>query len=64
MNSGRLENKNGNWMYMEESWILPKESFPEGDIRDSLGRVLKANLESRGMHLKLKHKIICTVELY
>ena len=24
-NGDRLENKNGVWMYMEETWILPNE---------------------------------------
>ena len=69
-NSGKLENKNGNWMYMEETWILPDETktkdLPEGQnlkegqvIRNTLGKVLKANLFSKGMHLKLlKHKTI------
>ena len=25
-NGDRLENKNGVWMYMEETWILPNEN--------------------------------------
>ena len=56
-NNGRLENKNGDWMYMEETWILPNETktkdLPEGQvIRNTLGRVLKADLQSKSMHLK------------
>ena len=73
-NSGRLENKNGDWMYLRETWILPNETkakdSPLGQItqnqgqvirkqnqgqviRNNLGKVLKANLDSKGMHLKL-----------
>ena len=53
-NSGRLENKNGDWMYMEETWILPNESQTKDGqmIRNALGKVLKADSESKGMHLK------------
>ena len=60
-NSGRLENKNGDWMYLEATWILPNETktkgLPEGQvIRNTLGRVLKADSHSKGMRLKLlKH---------
>ena len=63
-NSGRLENKNGDWMYLEATWILPNETktkgLPEGQvIRNTIGRVLKANSKSKGMHLKLlQHKTI------
>ena len=70
-NGGRLENKNGDWMYMDETWILPNETktevrkrgqkFVEGQvIRNTLGRVLIAKRVSKGMHLKL----FCTVEIY
>ena len=49
-NGDRLENKNGDWMYMGQTWI-----FPGGLVlKDSLGRVLKAKSDSIGMHLKLK----------
>ena len=38
---------------MEMPWILPNESTNEGqEIRDFLGRALKADLDSRRMHLK------------
>ena len=59
--SGRLENKNGHWMYVEETWSLQnKSSTSEGQvIKDSLGKVLTVQSYSKGMHLKLlKHKII------
>ena len=49
-NGDRLENKNGDWMYMGQTWI-----FPGGLVlKDSLGRVLKAKSDSIGMYLKLK----------
>ena len=48
-------------MYMEERWILSNENNTEEgqvvDIRDSLGRGLKLDLNGRGMNLKIKHKI-------
>ena len=63
-NSGRLENRNGDWMYRRETWILPNETktkdLPEGQnleegqvIRNTLGEVLKANPVSKCRHLKL-----------
>ena len=54
----RLENKNGHWMYMEETWILPNEKTKRGgqEIRNSLGTVLNVNLNNKGNHLKLQHK--------
>ena len=30
-NGDRLENKNGVWMYMEETWILPNENTSNED---------------------------------
>jgi hypothetical protein len=53
--SGRLENKNGHWMYKEEIWYLPDENpRSEGQkIRNSLGRLLKVQSNDTGMHLKL-----------
>ena len=30
-NGDRLENKNGVWMYMEETWILPNENTKKED---------------------------------
>ena len=54
-NGDRLENKNGDWMYMGETWILLDENNLAGQVlRDSLGRVLKAKSDSKGTHLKLK----------
>ena len=29
--NGKLENKNGPWMYMEETWILPNENTTNED---------------------------------
>ena len=56
--SGRLENKNGHWMYKEEIWLqfwyLPENTKSEGQkIRNSLGRLLKVQSNDTGMHLKL-----------
>ena len=31
-NGDRLENKNGVWMYMEETWILPNENNQVGEL--------------------------------
>ena len=69
-NNGRLENKNGDWMYMEETWILPSENKTKGIqegqvIRNSLfpSFVLKADSNSRGNHLKLQLKTSCIVEI-
>ena len=53
-NSGRLENKNGDWMYLRETWILPNETKTKGQvIRNALGEVLKANPTRKCMHLEL-----------
>ena len=58
-NNDRLENKNGVWMYMEETWILPYENETKKGqtIRNwlgrALGRVLKVKRDSRGMNLKI-----------
>ena len=58
-NSGRLENKNGDWMYMEETWIFSEdESEYIGQvIKNTLGRVLKANTLTKSMYLTLQHTI-------
>ena len=66
---GKLENKNGHWMYMEETWILPYENETKKGqtIRNwlgrALGKVLKVDIRkqgehsySRGMNLKLKNE--------
>ena len=60
-------------MYMEETWILPKETktkdknHPESHnpkeaqvIRNTLGRVLEADSQSKSMRLKQ----FFTVEIY
>ena len=48
----RLENKNGDWKYRKETWILPIEDEKnEGEaIRNSQGSVLNA-YSDRGMNL-------------
>ena len=52
--SGRLENKSGHWMYMEETWSLPNKSSTEGQIiKDSLGKVLTVQSNHEGIHLKI-----------
>ena len=54
-NGERLENKNGDWLYLQETWIAPKEDKKdEGEVlRNSLGKTLKVDLDSKGMQLKL-----------
>ena len=49
-NGGRLENKNGDWMYMRETWILPIEDKENEDfeLRNFQGNSLNAYLDSRG----------------
>ena len=55
----RLENKNGDWMYLKETWILPKqlteneiedERSGGQELRNSLGIVLTANIDNRGRY--------------
>ena len=65
--SGRLENKNGHWMYMEETWSFSnKSSTTEGEvITDSLGKVLTVQSNNKGMHLKIQNtKKFCTLEIF
>ena len=45
-NGDRLENKNGVWMYMEETWILPNENAKEEDQVGELVRI-KHNIKSQ-----------------
>ena len=49
-NDERLENKNGDWMYMRETWILPIEDKENEDfeLRNFQGNSLNAYLDSRG----------------
>ena len=61
-NGENLVNKNGDWIYLKNMWILPKplpsdkeigDKKSEGqDIRDSQGSVLKANFHERGMYTR------------
>ena len=65
--SGRLENKNGRWMYIEETWSLSnKSSTTEGQvIKDSLGKVLTVQSNGKGIHLKIQNtKKFCTLEIF
>ena len=54
-NTGRLENKNGDWMYKGEKWILPNERQVQVIRNTTHGKVLKANLISSGMYFKIKN---------
>ena len=69
-NGERLENKNGDWIYLEETWMLPNEEKNiflqvQGEaIRNSLGSVLKVNGNGKGMYLKLKHNTILYTCIY
>ena len=65
-NGERLENKNGDWIYLEETWMLPnEEKKKEGQaIRNSLGSVLNVNENGKGMYLKLKHNTILYTCIY
>ena len=57
----RLKNKNGDWMYLKETFFLPKplttneeieDEKSEGQfLRNSLGSVLMANLDNGGTYL-------------
>jgi hypothetical protein len=48
--SGRLKNKNGDWMFMEKTWTFTNENGKKKGqvIRDSFGRVLKVDSEDLG----------------
>ena len=62
----RLENKNGDWIYLQETWkFLPSEdkdiySLSEDEqkkgeaIVNSDGKILKLDSNNKGMHLKLR----------
>ena len=48
--SERLENKNGDWMYMGETWILPiQDEENEGEAIRTQGSVLNA-YSDKGMY--------------
>ena len=40
-NGDRLENKNGVWMYMEETWILPNENTTK---EDQIGELVRKTI--------------------
>ena len=50
-NGDRLENKNGVWMYMEETWILPNENTTNEDQVGELVR--KKNIKRQQEYSKL-----------
>ena len=41
-NGDRLENKNGVWMYMEETWILPNENTTN---EDQVGELVRKTIQ-------------------
>ena len=43
-NGDRLENKNGVWMYMEETWILPNENATN---EDQVGELVRKTIYKR-----------------
>ena len=46
-----LENKNGDWRYLNETWILPgPQRDIEGQEIRTLGHVLKANKSDEGTY--------------
>ena len=47
-----LENKNGDWRYLNETWILPQpqREIEDQEIRNSLGHVLKGNKSDKGTY--------------
>ena len=53
----RLENKNGDWLYLQETWTLSfVDKQNEGEaIVNSHGKMLKVNSNDEGMHLKLRY---------
>ena len=59
-NDERLVNKNGDWMYLEKTWILPNEDEENESeaIRNTLGSVLNLDSNLEGMHLKNKYNTI------
>ena len=52
----RLENKNGDWLYLQETWILSFEDKQnEGEATINFhGKILKVDSNDKGMHLKLR----------
>ena len=46
-NGDRLENKNGVWMYMEETWILPNETKTKDLSERQDGEFVKKNNSKR-----------------
>ena len=57
-NGDRLENKNGVWMYMEETWILPNEK--EGQVGELVR--IKHNIISQEEYSNLTFLRFTTME--
>ena len=53
-NGDKLENKNGDWMYMEETLILPME--------DQVGELIKNNIKRQQKYVKLTFLRFTTME--
>ena len=43
-NGDKLENKNGVWMYMEETWILPNENSTK---EDQVGELVRKTISKK-----------------
>ena len=70
-----LENKNGDWKYLKETWILPQSLTSEKKIKeeeksdgflipDSLGSVLTANMDDTGTYSIVPHKHLASFILF
>ena len=52
----RLVNKNGDWIHLQETWISKEDQRNEGEaIVNSHGKMLKVDINDKGMHLKLRY---------
>ena len=61
-NSGRLENKNGDWMYMEETWILPNDTKTKEqgqNLSEDESDIIEARMNQR--HSIQEQKVIPTL---
>ena len=60
-NGDRLHNKNGDWMYMEETWSLPNENTTKEDQVGELVRI-KHNIISQEEYSNLTFLRFTTME--
>ena len=64
----KLMNKNGDWMYMEETWILSNENETEEGqvvtIRDAHGRGLKAQQQQQQQRHSIEVRIARDTEIW